>query len=287
MRQKVIDYIFLIAKDLDGFEKLEKFVNKLNPEELIDNILDCGVLPEVFSHDSSEEKMWAKYSDIMLSRSLVLLGLEAEVLGSRGNSADVLAKTEKYSIVADAKAFRLSRTAKNQKDFKVQALDNWRQNHHYSLLVSPLYQYPSRDSQIYRQAINHNVSLFSYTHILFLLEQKQKFDLEPIWNIGNTLKKISGEKSFSDSAIYWAKLDEIVCKITKKELVDLVKYKKFTIERTKALGNEGIIYWESKIKEYNNLPKAKAISMLIKAHKIDQKIRQIRKAIDIRDLNSL
>ena len=33
-----------------------------------------------------------------------------------------------YSLVADAKAFRLSRTAKNQKDFKVQAMDGlaWR-----------------------------------------------------------------------------------------------------------------------------------------------------------------
>lgn len=147
MRQKTVDFIFSIAKDPRGFEKLEKFVNKFKRKELLGNILDCGVLPEVFSHDSSEEKMWAKYSDIMLARCLTLLGLEAEVLGARGNSADVLAKTKHYSIVADAKTFRLSRTAKNQKDFKVQALDNWRLNHHYSLLVSPLYQYPSRDSK--------------------------------------------------------------------------------------------------------------------------------------------
>src|SRR3989344_1646563 len=284
MRQKTIDFIFLVAKDSHGFEKLEKFVSKFKKKELIEKILDCGVLPEVFSHDSSEEKMWAKYSDVMLARCLTLLGLKAEVLGARGNSADVLAKAKEYTIVADAKTFRLSRTAKNQKDFKVQALDNWRLNYHYSLLVSPLYQYPSRDSQIYRQAITRNVTLFSYSHLLFLLNQGKKFNLAPVWNIGNTLKKSSKEKDFSNSALYWGKMDEIVCGIAKKELVDLVKYKNTTIERTKFLGNEGIGYWENKIQEYNKLSKTKAIGMLIKAHKIDQKIKQIRKAIDIKNL---
>lgn len=102
--------------------------------------------------------------------------------------------------------------------------------------------------------------------------------------MGNTLKKISKEKDFSDSALYWGKMDEVVCNIAKKKPVDLVKYKNLTIERTKLLGNEGISYWQSRIQEYNKLPKAQAISMLIKAHKIDQKIKQIRKAIEINNL---
>jgi hypothetical protein len=37
----------------------------------------------------------------------------------RADSADVEGATKDYTIVGDAKAFRLSRTAKNQKDFKV------------------------------------------------------------------------------------------------------------------------------------------------------------------------
>ena len=32
-----------------------------------------------------------------------------------------------YTLIADAKSFGLSRTAKNQKDFKVTALSNWRE----------------------------------------------------------------------------------------------------------------------------------------------------------------
>ena len=157
MRQKTIDFIFSVAKDPRGFEKLEKFVNKFKKKELIENILDCGVLPEVFSHDSSEEKMWAKYSDVMLARCLTLLGLKAEVLGARGNSADVLAKAKEYTIVADAKTFRLSRTAKNQKDFKVQAMDGWKRGKPYAMVVCPIYQLPTQSSQIYEQASTRNV----------------------------------------------------------------------------------------------------------------------------------
>jgi type II restriction enzyme len=71
--------------------------------------------------------------------------------------------------VADAKAFRLSRTAKNQKDFKVQALDGWRGTHGYSMVVAPIYQLPARTSQIYQQAIARNVCILSYSHLAALV----------------------------------------------------------------------------------------------------------------------
>ena len=80
-----------------------------------------------------------------------------EVLRTRGNSADVYSKSKNYTLVSDAKCFRLSRTAKNQKDFKVKALDDWRRQDTYALLVSPLSQYPVDKSQIYPQAFSQNV----------------------------------------------------------------------------------------------------------------------------------
>ena len=54
------------------------------------------------------------------------MGFTSIVLKERANVADVECVCNDYSFVADAKAFRLSRTAKNQKDFKVQAMDNWK-----------------------------------------------------------------------------------------------------------------------------------------------------------------
>ncbi len=74
-----------------------------------------------------------------------------------------------YSFVADAKVFRLSRTAKNQKDFKIQAMDNWKFGKPFAMVVCPLYQIPSKNSQIYQQASARNVCIFSYSHLAVLV----------------------------------------------------------------------------------------------------------------------
>lgn len=57
------------------------------------------------------------------------------VLTERADAADVEVVCDSYSFVADAKVFRLSRTAKNQKDFKVQAMDGWRNTKDFAMVV--------------------------------------------------------------------------------------------------------------------------------------------------------
>ena len=52
------------------------------------------------------------------------MGLNSIVLKERANVADVECVDKNYSFVSDAKSFRLNRTAKNQKDFKIHALSN-------------------------------------------------------------------------------------------------------------------------------------------------------------------
>lgn len=282
MRKQIISLISGVAQKPNGFERLEKEVSGFSRQNLSSNMVNCGILPEMFSHDSSEEKMWAKYSDVILANFFIQMGFDAEVLGTRGNSADVLARSKQYTIVGDAKTFRLSRTAKNQKDFKVSALDSWRQSNNYSVLAGPLFQFPSRNSQIYAQAIQRNVTLISYTHLKYLLDQKKDLDLEPLWMIGNRLKnKASIKRDKTSSVVYWKSIDKTVCKITGTDLLDLAHYQKEEIEQLQELGKEGISYWEEKIREYEKLPREEAIKKLIKAHKIDRKIRQIRKAVDI------
>lgn len=92
MRSQIIKLIFEISKKENAFNILEKKFYNISKEELSSNIIECGILPEVFNHDSSEEKLWAKYSDILLAKSLNFLGILAEVLRARGNSADVFEK---------------------------------------------------------------------------------------------------------------------------------------------------------------------------------------------------
>lgn len=282
MRKNIIELIFQISEQADAFDILEKHLTKITRKQLGENIIECGILPEVFAHDSSEEKLWAKYSDIMHAGALSFMEIPSEVLRARGDAADVFGKSKAYSIVGDAKTFRLSRSAKNQKDFKVKALDDWRKANNYAVLASPLIQYPQRKSQIYAQAIDRNVTLLSYTHLSFLLDFHKGQDLRPLWDIGNSLRNLLDEKEHQNSQLYWCEIDKAICRIVDKKIQDLQKYKVLEIGKTKEIDNEGIVYWQSKIKEYNELPKEEAVRLLIKAEKIEEKIKTIQKAIKVK-----
>lgn len=98
--------------------------------------------------------------------------MQSRAVTERGNAADIVAKSiyRNYSLVSDAKAFRLSRTAKNQKDFKVDALSKWRGTNDYAVLIAPYFQYPNQESQIFEQSLNENVLLFSWEHLAILLK---------------------------------------------------------------------------------------------------------------------
>ncbi len=280
MRNNIIELIFEIVKNKNAFDIIEENLLKFSKELLAENIIECGILPEAFDHDSSEEKLWAKYSDIILAKALSFLEIPSEVLRTRGNSADVFGKNQNYSVVGDAKTFRLSRTAKNQKDFKIKALDDWRKANNYAVLVAPLTQYPQRKSQIYEQAIEKNVTLISYTHLSFLLNFFQKKqDLKPLWETGNRLKKQYSISEYQNSQNYWTEIDQIICKIVNKNQMDLQFYKNFEIQKTQEIGQEGIGFWQAKIKEYKALSQKEAVERLIKSEKIEAKIKTIQKAM--------
>ena len=272
VRQNVIELILEITKQGNAFDLLEQALAKMDKETLGASLLECGIIPERFDHDSSEEKLWAKYCDILLAKSWTALNIPAEVLRARGDSADVFGRTDAYTIVGDAKAFRLSRTAKNQKDFKIQALDDWRKSNTYALLVSPLFQYPNRQSQIYQQAIERNVTLLSYVHFRFLLIYFDGQDLSALWRIGEKL---------APSKTDWDTIDDTVCQIIEMDIEALSKFKLQAIEETRKIGEEGINYWQSRIEAYQQLSQEEAVARLVKAEKIKAKINTIKRAMQI------
>lgn len=279
MRTQIINTIFKVSRKKDAFDQLEKLYLGLVRKELSEEIVHVGIMPEVFDHDSSEEKMWSKFSDIILAACLNQLGLKSQVIRKRGNSADVYSITNGYTIVSDAKCFRLSRTAKNQKDFKVSALDDWRKEDTYALLVAPLYQYPVDKSQIYPQAIINNVTLLSYTHLKFLLDKTSTPNLLKLWETGKNLSKTLSTQIMQTGIKYWEAIDATICEISDTKLEELKKYKQDEIVKTRELGQEGTVYWQNKISEFSKLSRDEAIRLLIKSQKIEQKIQTIEKAI--------
>lgn len=260
---------------------LQKCVD--NDVDFLATLKQIGTIPESIPHDSTEEKLFSKASDAVLSRAFREIGLKSSVLKERGDSADVIAESPLfgYTLVADAKAFRLSRTAKNQKDYKVVALSRWRQDSEYAVLCAPYFHYPSQASQIYAQALEHNVCLLSWEHLIFLIDsgirETRELNLSHLWGFCDTY---SHEVLCSDmSKSFLDRFDCELLSLTEQEHDKLAasfqKQISIIIERSE----EEKLFWigeNERIKQYN---REQAIRELILTKKIPQKIVQINRFV--------
>lgn len=260
---------------------ITEYVDKC--DDFIDILTQIGTIPESIEHDSTQEKLFSKASDAVLARAFREIGLKATILRERGDSADVQAASfyHGYTLVADAKAFRLSRTAKNQKDFKVTALSGWRKDADYAVLCSPFFQYPTNRSQIYAQAVDNNVCLLSWEHILFLVEngikESSSLDLSALWNISATYAEhcVVAEKK----KCFMPTINQCVLDINQKSLDEFEFFLKQCHRTLSERASAEVDFWKKEIIKISSYTKEQAISELIKAKKIDEKIAQIEKYI--------
>jgi type II restriction enzyme len=257
-------------------EKLEASLAPIDREDLLLYLEYAGIIPEKFGHDSTEEKLYARFCDILMAESLNTLGIKSNIMFQRAEAPDVVSEvSDRYKMVGDAKAFRLSRTAKNQKDFKVEALNSWRRGADYACMVCPLYQYPTTRSQIYTQAIRFNVTLISYTHLHLMIRYASKtgkiYDLEPLWATPKTLN----ESSMASN--YWNAVNKIIFELVSASPEDW----RYSLERTKAAllerAEAEISFWKAEKNRIREKGHEELIKELIRALKIDSKIDTIRR----------
>ncbi len=265
---------------------IQKIIFSLDRKETNILIREIGTIPEDIEHDSTEEKLYSKTTDILLAKAFHELGVKAAVSKERANCADVVGKSviHKYTLVADAKAFRLSRTAKNQKDFKVKSMVDWKGDHNYSILVCPYFQYPKINSQIYGQALDGNVCLLSWEHLSFFLEnniiETKNINLSKIWNISERIGALVTIKDKNKNSNFHEKVNQLICSDLSIDCNSLISYfnssKRIIVER----GEREVIFWEKRIKKVNLYSKERAIKELLVALKLNEKISAIKKYID-------
>jgi type II restriction enzyme len=268
--------------DTDRLEKeLRAEIAKSGTSALIDHLRLCGNIPESYGHDSSEEKLYSKYTDCLLALSYEALGLKSLVLKERADAADVEAFANGYSFVADAKSFRLSRTAKNQKDFKVQAMDGWRKGKDYAMVVCPIYQLPGTSSQIYEQAIRRNVCIFTYSHLTLLLTYSEldgKAKAEKLLEkVFQTVSQLNPSKTASS---YWLEVNKVILTFSKK-IGDIWQAEKEAAAESIIIAKEEALTFLAQEREkIMRMSHAEALKELIKVHKIESKIKTINAISD-------
>lgn len=285
MKKSALEKLLSLIENLTNQEfkqatnSLISFIYKLNRNEVIELVRFIGILPEAIKPSSTQEKLFSKAGDIVLAKAFQLLNLNSKPLEQRGNAGDVIALSKEfnYGLVADAKSFRLSRTAKNQKDFKVKALSEWREDKDYAVLTAPFFQYPTTKSQIFKQSLDENVLLFSWEHLAILLqldlEETNIFSFEQLWNFP---KKQSKKTSVSDAENNFMrdfnKYFMDLFKIDKDTLNQLLQKEINFIEKRSLIEKK---YWKKQINIIKNFTREEAIEALLKDINMSSKIETI------------
>lgn len=269
----------------DDFDRLQtKLRSEIKAEgshSLLSHVRLCGAIPEHYPHDSSAEKLYSKYTDALLAETFQFLGITSLVLTERSDAADVECVARDYSFVADAKAFRLSRTAKNQKDFKVQAMDNWKNGKIYAMVVCPSYQLPSRSSQIYQQAISRNVCIFSYSHLIVLIQFAEKHGKQKAETALKMIFEMIGRLQPSkDAQSYWKALNstllnchDYLSKVWRRE-------KRATLEVVEIAKREALADLAKERERIMRLPRETALRELVRKSNIDNRETMIKRVSD-------
>jgi hypothetical protein len=260
---------------------LNNETNEYGNSVIIDHLRVCGHIPEKYPHDSTEEKLYSKYTDTVISHAFSSLGMKSRVLTERAGVADVEVEALDYTFVADAKAFRLTRTAKNQKDFKVQAMDGWRGKNDFAIVVCPIYQLPKRSSQIYEQAITRNVCVFSYSHLCVLVQIAQTLSKtqasEILKKILDGIPKLEKDKSASP---YWKFVNNQITNYSndaKKIFLSEVDAEKESVDFARK---EGLNYYTNEEKRVAGLDFESVVKELIRYYNFDNKKEIIRAVKD-------
>ena len=246
-------------------------INAKGPECLRDHLRLCGAIPEKYGHDSSEEKLYSKYTDVLLS-----IAFGSLVLAERADAADVECWADDYEFVADAKAFRLSRTAKNQKDFKVSAMHSWKRHRLHAMVVCPLYQLPVTSSQIYYQAINVQVCIFSFSHLALLNAFAEAASQARAQQLLRLILDLTAMLHPSkDANAYWRAMnrtlldfDPVISSLWQTE-------KRAAAESLVNAKEEGLLFLGLERSRIMRMSHEQALQELVKLHKLESRVKTI------------
>jgi type II restriction enzyme len=272
-------------KFAEACDENKRYVNELDRQSPVDIVKEIGTIPECIEASSSSEKLFSKASDCILARCFSELGMPSIAVNERGNSADIIARSiHGYTLVADAKTFRLSRTAKNQKDFKIDTLSNWRGSEHdFALLVAPYFQYPNTVSQIYSSALDKQVCLLSWEHILFLLEnnimESDTLSLEAIWNAPIRLARDTRIAYADRMNCQFPYINQMLCDRISVPIQRFNEQLDICKDIIRNRGNYELEYLNSEKEAITTLTRDEAIAELLKSKKVLERISTIEKFV--------
>lgn len=262
-------------------QELTAEIQKDGLPSLLGHLRLCGVIPEGYAHDSSEEKLYSKYTDAVIHEAYAAMGFISLVLKERADAADVECVCDGYSFVADAKAFRLSRTAKNQKDFKVQALDNWKRGKPFAMVVCPVYQLPARTSQIYQQAAARSVCVCTYTHLAVLVRYAESAGkIAAVSLLHNMFKAVEAMNPSQNAGAYWQTLNRTLLGSDDRLAAIWREEKISALESIQIAQEEALAFLAAERERIMRLSREDAVREVLKSRNIENRERAVKAVAD-------
>ena len=159
---------------------------------------------------------------------------------------------------------------------------SWKGDNDYAVLVCPYFQYPRKASQIYTQALDGNVLLFSWEHLSFLITNKivenERRNFASIWNLSHVLasKYTRADKKI----VFLNQQDELLCKDICTDITKLVLSLSQSRDLIVKRGYMEIDFFNESIEEIKHYSHEKAIAELIRYSKLNEKSDAVSSYMD-------
>lgn len=235
-----VDDVFKKAsEDIDSDQAVKDFSQKIQTDfddtRFEDLLMISGFIPDLYANDSSEETLYTKLIEVLVSEWAIRMGCTGECIKTKSDYEDVKITISDKIIVCDAKSFRLSRSQKapNPKDMvKPDAFREWAARYENS--CGGLVTYPSthdwkKGSVVYRDCSNKDnpILILSYRHLAFLLHYKNSFSpdaLLTLWDYATLFPAPLANQGAGNKAPYWTKIKEAMLSITNVDSGDFDSY---------------------------------------------------------------
>ena len=160
-------------------------------------------------------------------------------------------------------------------------MDRWKHGKPYAMVVCPIYQLPSKNSQIYQQAITRNVCVFTYSHLSLLVryadEVSKSKSEDLLYEIFKTIPALNPSKSAVD---YWLGVNKTILGHS-KSIFELWQDEKIAATESIEIAKvEALKYLASEREKIMRMSHEEALRELVKASKIESKIRTIKNISD-------
>jgi len=155
-------------------------------------------------------------------------------------------------------------------------MDGWKHGKPYAMVVCPVYQLPSRTSQIYQQAGTSSVCIGTYTHLAVMVRYAQKAGINRAMElVHEVFKSVEAMTPSKDAGGYW--------QIVNRKILDFDRVLRDLWSEEKKASNDSIIisreealcFLAAERERIMRLSKKEAIAEIIKSSKIESKIKLI------------